>query len=124
MIDGRGSKRVGTYWSIVVNPEIKNILTELPDNLENEVFTCLAKTDNVLIERIVSLGHSSPEDGWYDQEKNDWVLVIQGSAKLDFEEEVSVTLEKGDFIAIPAHKKHRVSWTDPHVETIWLAVHY
>jgi len=52
------------------------------------------------------------------------VIVLQGEAVLLFDDEISVRLKTGDFINIAAHKKHRVEWTSPDVETIWLAVHY
>ncbi|MDX2244117.1 MAG: cupin domain-containing protein [Leptolyngbyaceae cyanobacterium bins.302] len=76
------------------------------------------------IERIVSRGHTSPETGWYDQEQNEWVIVLQGEAVLSFEHEEPLCLKVGDYINIPAHSKHRVDWTDPNQETIWLAIHY
>ncbi|MCK4834823.1 MAG: cupin domain-containing protein, partial [Gammaproteobacteria bacterium] len=76
------------------------------------------------IERIISKGHSSPESGWYDQDKNEWVIVLKGSAVLLFSDDTSVDLKAGDFIDIKAHTKHRVKWTDPDIETVWLAVHY
>ncbi len=33
-------------------------------------------------------------------------------------------MKPGDFVNIPAHKKHRVEWTTPDELTIWLAVFY
>ncbi|MFO0919698.1 MAG: hypothetical protein U0872_15475 [Planctomycetaceae bacterium] len=30
----------------------------------------------------------------------------------------------GDFLNIPAGKKHRIDWTTPDQPTVWLAVHY
>ncbi|MCK4675305.1 MAG: cupin domain-containing protein [Gammaproteobacteria bacterium] len=103
---------------------MNNIFDAIPENLKTEVFERLVKTDNVKIERIVSKGHKSPKPGWYDQDKNEWVLVLKGEAVLLFADESSVNLKAGDFIDIPAHKKHRVEWTAADVETIWLAVHY
>ena len=76
------------------------------------------------IERIISTGQKSPESGWYDQDDNEWVMVLKGAARLSFDDRTSVHLREGDFINIPAHKRHRVDWTDPDKETIWLAVHY
>ncbi|MDJ0703162.1 MAG: cupin domain-containing protein [Leptolyngbyaceae cyanobacterium MO_188.B28] len=103
---------------------MKNIFTELPKNFEAEVFEILASSETVKIERIISKGHTSPETGWYDQEQNEWVIVLRGEAVLAFEEDESVRLTEGSYINIPSHKKHRVDWTDPNHETIWLAVHY
>ncbi len=85
---------------------------------------CSGDGDGIRIERIISKGHSSPQSGWYDQDKNEWVLLLKGEAVLLFADESSANLKSGDFINIPAHKKHKVEWTDPDTETIWLAVHY
>ena len=101
-----------------------NIFDSIPDNLDAEIFDRLVDGDGIHIERIISKGHSSPESGWYDQDKNEWLIVLKGEAILLFADESSVNLKTGDFIDIPAHKKHRVKWTDPGTETIWLAVHY
>lgn len=103
---------------------MKNIFQDLPQNLETEVFEILASHATVKIERIVSKGHTSPQSGWYDQEQNEWVIVLQGEAILAFEDGESVRLTQGCYVNIPAYKKHRVDWTDPTQETIWLAVHY
>ncbi len=103
---------------------MKNIFDGLPKNIKTEITESLVDSDNVKIERIISKGHSSPESGWYDQDKNEWVIVLKGSAVLLFSDDTSVDLKAGDFIDIKAHTKHRVKWTDPDIETVWLAVHY
>ena len=46
---------------------MKNLYQNTPKDLPNELFETLIKTDNVHIERIVSKGHTSPKEGWYDQ---------------------------------------------------------
>ncbi len=101
-----------------------NLFDKIPTNLEHEVFEKLVESDNVRIERIVSKGHTSPESGWYEQKQNEWVIVLKGQAILSFANESSVNLQEGDYINIEAYKKHKVEWTDPNIETIWLAVHY
>ena len=103
---------------------MNNIFEAIPADLANEKFDTLVDNDTVRIERIVSRGHTSPRSGWYDQPQNEWVMVLTGEAVLSFDDGSSVTLKQGDFIDIPAHRKHRVEWTAPGVETIWLAVHY
>ena len=103
---------------------MKNLFANIPKNLDEEVFEQLVKSEHISIERIISKGHQSPQSGWYDQDKNEWVLVLSGKAILSFDEGSDITLKKGDYINIPAHKKHKVKWTDPSVETIWLAVFY
>ena len=100
-----------------------NLFTELPAKLPTELFTTLLEADNLRIERIVSHGHASPEDFWYDQDQNEWVIVLKGAARLRFEDG-TVEMKHGDFLNIPVHKKHRVEWTTPDEPTVWLAVHY
>ena len=77
------------------------------------------------IERIVSTGQCSPPDFWYDQPEGEWVIVLQGAARLRFADENEArTLQAGDFIDIAPHRRHRVDWTDPTQTTVWLAVFY
>lgn len=102
----------------------KNIFSNIPTHIENEIVELLAQNSAVMIERIISKGQRSPESGWYDQEKNEWVLVLKGEAILSFEDQPSVKLNTGGFINIPSRQKHKVAWTDPEKETIWLAIHY
>jgi cupin 2 domain-containing protein len=105
--------------------EIINLLSKVPRSIPDELFEKIVRTDLVMIERIISDGHASPPGFWYDQEHNEWVMVLQGSAGLSFDgTEDILVLKTGDCITIPAHRKHRVEWTDPEQKTIWLAVHY
>lgn len=103
---------------------VVNLLAALPDARAAEVFETLAGSRGVTIERIVSQGQSSPPEGWYDQHRHEWVLVLQGAARLGFEDGREVALAAGDAIDIPAGTRHRVSWTAPDRPTVWLAVHY
>ena len=103
----------------------ENIFQNLPINLTNENFKHIINTKNVVIDRIVSHGHSSPSDFWYDQEKSEWVLLLLGQACLVFEKgNDKVELNPGDYVNIPAHVRHRVESTDSKNITIWLAIHY
>jgi len=102
----------------------RNILSDIPAHLPEELVETLLETDSVRVERIVSSGQASPEEFWYDQDQNEWVVVIKGAAKLMFEgEDEPVEMGPGDSINIPAHRKHRVEWTTPHEPTVWLAIH-
>ena len=103
---------------------MNNIFDDIPANLDKEVIESLVDSENVRIERIISKGHTSPDTGWYDQDRNEWVIVLKGAAVLSFSDESSVSLKAGDHINIPAHEKHKVTWTAPDTETIWLAIHY
>ena len=81
-------------------------------------------TDSIRIERIVSRGHTSPDNGWYDQAENEWVMVVKGAGTIQFDDGKKILLEPGDYLNIPSHTKHKVTWTDPENETVWLAVFY
>ncbi len=97
----------------------------LPLDLPEEISETICASDCVKIERIVSRGHASPPGFWYDQEEIEFVLVLQGSAalKIGGESEL-VVLKRGDYMTIDAHVRHRVEWTDPACDTVWLAVLY
>jgi cupin 2 domain-containing protein len=101
-----------------------NIFDLIPATLKDELFEELISKDGLKIERIVSHGHTTPEHEWYDQRSNEWVILLQGEAVLSFLNEDDVRLKAGDYINIPAHKKHKVSWTKQDEDTVWLAVHY
>ena len=102
-----------------------SVFANVPKHLPDELITTLLAAPGVRIERIVSHGHASPQDFWYDQDQDEWVMVLKGAAKLRFAgDETLVVMKPGDWLNIPAHKKHRVEWTSPDEPTIWLAVHY
>jgi cupin 2 domain-containing protein len=106
-----------------VGESVRNIFDELPQHLPKEVVQTLIRASNGRIERIVSHGHASPADFWYDQAQHEWVIVLMGAARLQFEDGM-VEMKVGDFINIPAFKKHRVDWTTPDEPTVWLGVRY
>lgn len=103
---------------------INNLLKDIPADLTEEVFDDLLKTDAFRVERIVSNGHSSPDEGWYDQTEHEWVLVLEGFGVLEFEDGTKLKLTPGQSVNIPAHTKHKVQQTDPAQPTIWLAIFY
>lgn len=104
---------------------MKNLLTNVPTSLAEELIEVLIENKAVRIERIVSTGQRSPQNFWYDQEEHEWIVVLQGEARLLFEDDSqSVDLKPGDQINIPAHRKHRVEWTTLSEPTVWLAVFY
>lgn len=100
----------------------KNLLQDIPADLKNEVFEVIAASETVKVERIISKGQVSTE--WYDQNQHEWVMVLQGSGELLFADGARVRLGVGDYLNIPAHCKHKVSWTHPDEVTIWLAIFY
>jgi len=77
------------------------------------------------LERIVSTGQTTPVGQWYDQERDEWVVLLSGAARLVFEDEAEpIEMRPGDYVNIEAHRRHRVEWTDPTRPTVWLALHY
>jgi cupin 2 domain-containing protein len=107
---------------------VKNLFSEIPADLSGELFEPILAADAVRIERIVSLGHTSAEEFWYDQDESEWVVVLAGAARVICDspggEPRTVWLSPGDHLNIPAHTRHRVAWTDPDQATIWLAIFY
>ena len=103
---------------------VKNIFRDIPENSEDEFFEVLLNNPAFKMERIISQGHVSPDNFWYDQDKNEFVLLISGSAKISFENEGIVEIIPGDYFIIPAHKKHRVEFTQPAEKTIWLTLYF
>jgi len=110
-----------------VNRSIKtsNFFAGLPDAKSDEVIEIVLQTDQVRIERIVSHGQATPDGQWYDQSQDEWVLVLQGAARLQFEhDDDEIPLNIGDYLRIPANHRHRVSWTDPNQKTLWLGLFF
>ena len=94
-------------------------LPKLP--MEEEFTTTLAEKGKVRVERIVSTGQVS---GWYDQAETEFVVLLEGTTAIEFENEKTVTLTKGDTILIAPHKRHRVSFTSTEPPCIWLCFFY
>ena len=102
-----------------------NLFASLPEGvMDDEIFDHLFTTPGARIERIISTGQITPEDEWYDQDDDEWVVLLAGAARLQIEGEASEReLSAGDWILLPAHCRHRVTWTQRQPPTIWLAVH-
>ncbi len=103
--------------------EPSNLLDDIPVSLPQELLQPLLMRQGLRIERIVSRGHASPPGFWYDQAEHEWVLLVAGAARLEFETE-TLELRPGSWVNIPAHRKHRVAWTSPDETSIWLAIFY
>lgn len=90
-----------------------------------ESFDVLVNTPGLRVERIVSTGQVTPEDAWYDQVADEFVVLVSGTARLRIEgEDEDRALEAGDWVLLPAHCRHRVTWTQVEPPTVWFAVHY
>ncbi len=83
-----------------------------------ERFVPLAQLGGVRVEEILSGPEVEPED--YDQAHDEWVVLLQGAARLTIGDE-PIELVAGDWILLPAHERHRVESVEP--GTRWLAVH-
>lgn len=104
--------------------ESGQLLADLPSAADGEVLDTLLSRDGLQIERIVSHGQATPEGEWCDQENDEWVVVLSGAAKLLLEgEDAPRDLGPGDFVFLPSHLRHRVTWTSPDEPTVWLAIH-
>lgn len=103
---------------------IYHLTPELSQALSiKEQFEAIAANEDLLIERIISAGQTTPEGQWYDQERDEWVILLQGEAEISYEDNSRVALRSGDYLMIPAHQKHRVAYTSQEPPCIWLAVH-
>lgn len=92
----------------------------LPDQ---ELFEQLIPDNGVLIERIISTGQVSPKGFWYNQDRDEWVVLLQGEATIMWHDGRQQNLVAGDYTFIPAHEKHRVEKTSNDPPCIWIAVH-
>jgi cupin 2 domain-containing protein len=102
-----------------------NLFELIPAELPAELVETLCRTGAVRIERIVSRGQASPAGFWYDQDWHEFVLLVSGRSRVAFADgRPAVELAAGDWLDIRAHVRHRVDWTDPEQDTVWLAVYY
>lgn len=102
----------------------QNLFENIPSSIPQELFEEIESTDDLKIEKIISDGHKSPRDFWYNQDKNELVFLLSGSGVIEFEDGRKVKLDPGDYFKINAHEKHRVAETSASTKTIWLAIHY
>jgi cupin 2 domain-containing protein len=105
--------------------DVANLFVTDAEATRGEIFETLVETDHFRLERIISTGQATPAGQWYDQDRSEWVALLSGSARLLFEGESRArVMRPGDCVLIPTHRRHRVEWTDPEKETIWLALHF
>lgn len=110
--------------NVKYNQQMIKLYENIPDYSDEEIIDILHEDDKVKIERIVSYGQQSPDGFWYNQDYNEWVIIISGSAVIEYDDGKLYNLNTGDNLFIPSHKKHRVKETDKHNKTIWLALFY
>jgi len=104
---------------------MENIFEFIPKELAKELFQPILENPSFKLERIVSKGHCTPLGEWYDQDWNEWAILLKGEAVLCFKGDMErTTMKTGDYLYIPAHRKHRVESTSLKEETVWLALHF
>lgn len=94
-------------------------LPQLP--LDKELVSILAENKEVRIERIISTGQVTD---WYDQDETEYVILVEGTAKLEYENGNILELNKGDMVLIAAHEKHRVAFTSMEPPCIWICIYW
>ena len=99
-----------------------NLFADIPATLPEELVTPLFEQSGFRLERIVSRGHASPPGFWYDQREGEWVAVLRGAARLEIEGKGVFAMKPGDHVFLPARCRHRVTWTDPDQDTVWIAL--
>ncbi len=100
---------------------MSNLFEPNASDPNTEQFDTLLKTKNIHIEKITSHGQTSDE--WYEQERDEWVVILEGEGKILFEKDNrTVDLIRGEYIHIPKMKRHKVIYTM--TPTIWLAIHF
>jgi cupin 2 domain-containing protein len=101
-----------------------NLFENLPARTDSEAFVELLARPGVRIERIVSNGQATPADSPYDQDHDEWVLLLRGSATLWIDGDGERDLCPGDHVLLPARRLHRVTRTADNEPTVWLAIHF
>jgi cupin 2 domain-containing protein len=89
----------------------------------SESFETLLKSNSLLLEKILTHGELKSPGKWYDQEKDEWVMMVQGKATIEYDDGNRIEMKKGDYVIIPAHLKHRVIETSESPDCVWLALH-
>lgn len=102
----------------------KNLFKDIPFELPEELYEDILKTNSFRVMRIVSGNHNSPDGFWYDQDFDEFVLLLKGVAQLKFDDGHITILNPGDYMLIPSHKKHRLEWTSKEEKTVWLTIRY
>jgi cupin 2 domain-containing protein len=103
---------------------ISNIFSLPTQLIKEELFESLFSNEKILIEKIVSTGQITPENEWYDQKRDEWLILLQGNAELSYEDTSRIKLTTGDYLFIPAHQKHRVEYTSFEPPCIWLTIFF
>lgn len=102
-----------------------NFFDYLPHEVPEEIFECLIDSKSIKIEKIISKGQITADNAYYNQDRNEWLILLQGEAIISFKEPLKeISMNVGDYLLIPAHQLHRVEWTPTDKITLWLAIHF
>lgn len=107
-----------------MNISLASLFADVPQHLPTELCQTLLQNPNLRIDRILSQGQSSQEGFWYDQTQSEWVVLLQGQAKLEFSDGRQLNMNPGDYVLLPPHCRHRVAWTSSNPVCVWLAIHF
>lgn len=116
---------IGRRWGDDAAPQAAdgNLLAAPKADAGQEITTLLQAGSGWRLERIHSCRSASPPGFWYDQAEEEWVCLLQGSARLRFADEARPReLNRGDWLHIPAHQRHRIEETEAGAGTVWLAL--
>lgn len=106
-------------------PKVANLFADIPNDLPDELIDTLVQGASFRLERIVSRAHHTPDGQWYDQQEDEWVVLLRGEAGLQIAGEPQLrVLKPGDHILLPAHCRHRVAWTAAEGDTVWLGLFF
>ena len=105
-----------------MKPVVRNLFAQTASTSGEEMIQSLLDGKSFRLESIHSYGQPTPEGFWYDQADEEWVLLVRGSARLEFEGEGMLHLNSGDYLLIPVHCRHRVSEVSH--DAIWMALHH
>jgi cupin 2 domain-containing protein len=100
-----------------------NIFTDPGIEDTKELFEVIATLDDARIERIITQKPYSSPGQWYNQEQDEWVVLLRGNATIEIRDQGLIELRSGDYIMLPAHCQHRITRTSADPACIWLAVH-
>jgi cupin 2 domain-containing protein len=100
-----------------------NIFIKPEDKGHPESLEVLLGTKSIRIEKIFTSENFTAPGPWYDQDWDEWVVLLEGTAELEFESGQTMILNTGDYVLIKAHQKHRVVRVSQKPGCLWLAVH-
>ena len=96
-------------------------VSDTPIDRDREFFeTLFTSSGETRVERIISHGQTTPEGEWYDQEQDEWVMVVEGTACIAYPDGSEATLARGEYLFLPRHVRHRVAYTSS--PCVWLAI--